>query len=247
MITPPWRNEEHDQLRAMAAAGESIVAIARQLKRSTAAVRKRAHKNQVGPFAVRSQGKTKMKLGPRPIGRPWTPTEDAELLALLESKMDRPSIARKLKRHHRRNHATEGSEGQDEMTDEPHLPRFLIRRGARRGWMVWDRHTKGPAKYLGNPAVELPEDHAREIAGELTKELLGRGAFRRAEAAPHSLFRVGAAQGAASGGTTSSAVTPCRLTDPANDPGPHHGPVKGGVALVDNFFVDRVMIGGNRQ
>jgi hypothetical protein len=39
-----------------------------------------------------------MKLGPRPIGRPWTPAEDAELLALLESKMDRPLIARKLKR-----------------------------------------------------------------------------------------------------------------------------------------------------
>jgi hypothetical protein len=35
------------------------------------------------------------------------------------------------------------------MTDEPHLTRFLVRRGARRGWMVWDRHIKGPAKYLG--------------------------------------------------------------------------------------------------
>jgi hypothetical protein len=39
-----------------------------------------------------------MKLGPRPAGRPWTPAEDAQLLALLDSKMDRPSIARKLKR-----------------------------------------------------------------------------------------------------------------------------------------------------
>jgi hypothetical protein len=38
--------------------------------------------------------------------------------------------------HHRHNHATEGSEGQDEVTDEPHLPRFLVRRGATRGWMV---------------------------------------------------------------------------------------------------------------
>jgi hypothetical protein len=47
------------------------------------------------------------------------------------------------------------------MTDEPHLPRFLVRRGARRGWMVWDRHTKGPAKYLSYPVVELPEDKAR--------------------------------------------------------------------------------------
>jgi len=39
-----------------------------------------------------------MKTGPRPKGRPWTPQEDAQLLAFLESKMDRPSIARKLKR-----------------------------------------------------------------------------------------------------------------------------------------------------
>jgi hypothetical protein len=39
-----------------------------------------------------------MKRGPRPIGRPWTPEEDAQLLALLESKMDRNLIAQKFKR-----------------------------------------------------------------------------------------------------------------------------------------------------
>jgi hypothetical protein len=39
-----------------------------------------------------------MKHGPHPAGRPWIPAEDAQLLALLDSKMDRPSIARKLKR-----------------------------------------------------------------------------------------------------------------------------------------------------
>jgi hypothetical protein len=39
-----------------------------------------------------------MKLGPRPKGRPWTPAEDAQLLALFDSKMDRALIARKLKR-----------------------------------------------------------------------------------------------------------------------------------------------------
>jgi hypothetical protein len=38
-----------------------------------------------------------MKLGPRPTGRPWTPADDAQLLALLASDLDRPSIARKLK------------------------------------------------------------------------------------------------------------------------------------------------------
>ncbi len=39
-----------------------------------------------------------MKRGPRPINRPWTSQEDAQLLVLLESKMERPLIARKLKR-----------------------------------------------------------------------------------------------------------------------------------------------------
>ena len=39
-----------------------------------------------------------MRRGPRPINRPWTPEEDAQLLAFLESKMERPLIARKLKR-----------------------------------------------------------------------------------------------------------------------------------------------------
>jgi hypothetical protein len=39
-----------------------------------------------------------MKLGPRPKGRPWTSADDAQLLTLLESDLDRPSIARKLQR-----------------------------------------------------------------------------------------------------------------------------------------------------
>ena len=46
----------------------------------------------------RAQSESEMKLGPRPNGRPWTPAEDVQLLALLNSKMDRPLIARKLKR-----------------------------------------------------------------------------------------------------------------------------------------------------
>jgi hypothetical protein len=53
------------------------------------------HINQTG--TDRAEGET-MRLGPRPINRPWTPEEDAQLLALLESKMERPLIARKLKR-----------------------------------------------------------------------------------------------------------------------------------------------------
>jgi hypothetical protein len=37
-------------------------------------------------------------LGPRPKGRPWMPAEDAQLLALLASGLNRPSVALKLKR-----------------------------------------------------------------------------------------------------------------------------------------------------
>jgi hypothetical protein len=57
------------------------------------------------------------------------------------------------------------------MTDEPQLPRFVVRRGAWRDWMVWDRHTKGPAKYQGHPVVELSQDHG---AARSTGQLPGR-------------------------------------------------------------------------
>jgi hypothetical protein len=36
--------------------------------------------------------------GPRPTGERWTPADDAQLLALINLKMDRTLIARKLKR-----------------------------------------------------------------------------------------------------------------------------------------------------
>jgi hypothetical protein len=61
------------------------------------------------------------------------------------------------------------------MTDEPHLPRFLVRRDARRGWMVWDRQARGLAKYQGGAAVGLPEEQAREIADELTLQYIAKG------------------------------------------------------------------------
>jgi hypothetical protein len=59
------------------------------------------------------------------------------------------------------------------MTGEPYVPRFLIRRGARRGWMVWYRHLKGPAKYQERVVVEVSEEEARAIKDELTKEYIG--------------------------------------------------------------------------
>jgi hypothetical protein len=39
-----------------------------------------------------------VKLGPRPASQAWTPADDAQLLTLLDSKMDRALIARNLKR-----------------------------------------------------------------------------------------------------------------------------------------------------
>src|SRR5450631_3176450 len=50
------------------------------------------------PGRARAKGESKMKLGPRPAGRPWTPPDDAQLLALLDLKMDRALIAWNLKR-----------------------------------------------------------------------------------------------------------------------------------------------------
>ena len=61
------------------------------------------------------------------------------------------------------------------MTEEPYLPRFLVRRDARRSWMVWDRHTKGPAMLDGRLAIGLAEDDAREIKDVLTKIYIAEG------------------------------------------------------------------------
>jgi hypothetical protein len=64
---------------------------------------------------------------------------------------------------------------ENEMTDELHLPRFLVGRGARRGWMVWDRHTKSPAMLDDRLAVGLAEDDAREIRDVLTRIYIAEG------------------------------------------------------------------------
>jgi hypothetical protein len=57
----------------------------------------------------RAQSESEMKLGPRPKGRPWTSAEDVQLLALLNSKMDRPLTEANRHRYH---HSTEGYEGE---------------------------------------------------------------------------------------------------------------------------------------
>jgi len=64
---------------------------------------------------------------------------------------------------------------ESEMTDDPRLPRFLVRRGAWRDWMVWDRHTKGPAMLDGRLAIGLAEDDAREIRDVLTRIYITEG------------------------------------------------------------------------
>jgi hypothetical protein len=49
------------------------------------------------------------------------------------------------------------------MTDEPHLTRFLVRRGTE-GFMVF-----------GQLAVSLTEDHAHELKDLLTKKYIAEG------------------------------------------------------------------------
>jgi hypothetical protein len=58
------------------------------------------------------------------------------------------------------------------MSEDPHLPRFLVRRDARRDWMVWDRHTKGPAMFQGRLVTGLAESHARAIKDDLTERYI---------------------------------------------------------------------------
>ncbi len=51
----------------------------------------------------------------------------------------------------------------------PYLTRYLFRMGSK-GWMVWDRHARAPARLEGGrPAIELTEEQAREIRDELNK------------------------------------------------------------------------------
>jgi hypothetical protein len=52
---------------------------------------------RLGGAGAESEGEV-TKTGPHPTGRQWTDADDAQLLALLESKMDRIVIARRLKR-----------------------------------------------------------------------------------------------------------------------------------------------------
>ena len=74
---------------------KNLDAIAKKLHRPPSVILRKA--KRLG-LSIKRSTKLKMKLDPRPSGRPWTPEEDAQLLALLESKMERPSIALKLKR-----------------------------------------------------------------------------------------------------------------------------------------------------
>jgi hypothetical protein len=58
------------------------------------------------------------------------------------------------------------------MREDPYPPRFVVRRDARLSWMVWDRHTKGPAMFQERLVPGLAEDHAQVIRDELTKRYI---------------------------------------------------------------------------
>jgi hypothetical protein len=59
------------------------------------------------------------------------------------------------------------------MTESTPPSRFVVRKGAERNtWMVWDRHTRGPAKTRSGIAIGLSEAQARQVKVEL---MLDRG------------------------------------------------------------------------
>ena len=50
------------------------------------------------------------------------------------------------------------------------VSRYLVRMGSK-GWMVWDRQRREPARLEGGrPVIELSEERAREIRDELNKK-----------------------------------------------------------------------------
>ncbi len=54
------------------------------------------------------------------------------------------------------------------MTEQrPHLARYLVRQGIK-GWMVWDRQARGPAKIRRRLTKGLTEEQAQQIKDELT-------------------------------------------------------------------------------
>jgi hypothetical protein len=55
------------------------------------------------------------------------------------------------------------------------LERYLVRMGSK-GWMVWDRQARAPARLEGGrPVIELTEEQAREIRDELNKNHIADG------------------------------------------------------------------------
>ena len=60
------------------------------------------------------------------------------------------------------------------------LTRYLVRMGTR-GWMVWDRQARAPARLEeGRPLIDLTEEQAREIRDELNKNnVAGMGSRRQ--------------------------------------------------------------------
>src|SRR5258705_5968873 len=54
------------------------------------------------------------------------------------------------------------------MTEQgPHLTRYLVRQGIK-GWMVWDRQLRGPARIERRLTRGLTEEQAQQIKDELT-------------------------------------------------------------------------------
>ena len=72
---------------------------------------------------------------------------------------------------HRRSDDFRSTSAFAHLRDDFENPLFgsLARMGSK-GWMVWDRHARAPARLEGGrPAIEPTEEQAREIKDELNK------------------------------------------------------------------------------
>jgi hypothetical protein len=78
---------------------------------------------------------SKMKTGPRPKRRSWTPEVDEQLLALVAAKMDTASIARKLQRTESATDTRKSKLKGEEVTVPNQLERQLMQELRDAGWV----------------------------------------------------------------------------------------------------------------
>jgi hypothetical protein len=75
------------------------------------------------------------------------PSENGKLAGATKSLRER--LSKRVRQDNDRRRATTS-----QMSEDPRLPRFVVRRDARLNWMVWDRDTEGPAMFSGGGSLQ---------------------------------------------------------------------------------------------